>query len=58
MITAVVLFLLTSFLIGWIFQNHQKETYTEDKPEPKKEGFFEKKFSRRSLFTLSYLREF
>ena len=36
----------------------KKETDTKDEPKPKEEGFFEKKFSRRSFFTLSYLRDF
>tara|TARA_B100001250_G_scaffold296352_1_gene257887 strand:- start:308 stop:1933 length:1626 start_codon:yes stop_codon:yes gene_type:complete len=56
------LFILSSYAMrGTLYgfdDEPKKETYTEDKPEPKKEGFFEKKFSRRSLFTLSYLREF
>ena len=56
------LFILSSYAMrGTLYgfdDEPKKETYTEGEPEPKKEGFFEKKFSRRSLFTLSYLKEF
>jgi hypothetical protein len=57
------LFILSSYAMrGTLYgfdDKLKKETYNnDDEPEPKKEGFFEKKFSRRSLFTLSYLREF
>ena len=57
------LFILSSFamrgtLYGFDDEKPKKETDTEDEPEKKKEGFFEKKFSRRSLFTLTYLKDF
>tara|TARA_A100001015_G_scaffold16160_1_gene18914 strand:+ start:806 stop:1141 length:336 start_codon:yes stop_codon:yes gene_type:complete len=57
------LFILSSFamrgtLYGFDDEKPKKETTTQDEPEKKKEGLFEKKFTRRSLFTLSYLKEF
>ena len=45
-------------LYGFDDEKPKKTTDTEDEPEKKKEGFFEKKFSRRSLFTLTYLKDF
>ena len=57
------LFILSSFamkgtLYGFDDEKPKEETTTQDEPEKKKEGLFEKKFTRRSLFTLSYLKEF
>lgn len=57
------LFILSSFamrgtLYGFDEEKPKTETNTKEEPEKKKEGFFEKKFSRRSLFTLSYLKDF
>lgn len=56
------LFILSSYAMrGTLYgfdDKLKKETNNDDEPEPKKEGFFEKKFSRRSLFTLTYLKEF
>ena len=54
-------FVLAGFAVkGTLYGfDDKKETTSqeEDKPEKKKEKFFEKKFSRRSLFTLSYLKD-
>ena len=57
------LFILSSFamkgtLYGFDDEKPKEENTPQDEPEKKKEGIFEKKFTRRSLFTLSYLREF
>tara|TARA_B100001057_G_C22804440_1_gene932774 strand:- start:129 stop:1754 length:1626 start_codon:yes stop_codon:yes gene_type:complete len=56
------LFILSSFAMrGTMYgfnDEPKKETDTNDEPKPKEEGFFEKKFSRRSFFTLSYLKNF
>jgi hypothetical protein len=56
------LFLLAGFgMKGTLYGFDDKNETTfqeEDKLEEKKEGIFEKKFSRRSLFTLSYLKDF
>jgi len=58
------LFILSSYAMrGTLYgfdDEPKKETFTkdDDEPEPKKESFFEQKFSRRGFFTLSYLREF
>ena len=55
-------FILSSFAMrGTLYgfdEENKKEADNEDEPELKKEGILKKKFSRRSLFTLSYLREF
>ena len=56
-------FILSSFamrgtLYGFDDEKLKKETTPQDETEKKKESILKKKFTRRSLFTLSYLKEF